>query len=254
MAEHDKVKQWGDQGETLVFLHYFGGSAQSWTWVAEKLSSEYRCVAINLPGFGGTAAMPNPSIKAFSDFVQKELKSLGHESYSLVGHSMGGKIAMQTAADAPKGAVRRLILVAPSPPTTEPMPKKEKERMLHHPDRSKAEKTVDHAVKRTLSKERYRLAVETQLIIDQATWKWWLEKGMDHSIADHVASLELPITVLASKDDPVMTPDVIEERVMQVLHSAELINTQHIGHLIPLEDPDWIAAQIRDTLSAGKTI
>jgi pimeloyl-ACP methyl ester carboxylesterase len=254
MAHNEAVKQWGNQGETLVFLHYFGGSAQSWRWVAEKLSPDYRCVAINLPGFGGTTAMNTPTIKAFSDFVQQELKTLGLASYSLIGHSMGGKIAMQIAADAPKGAVQHLILIAPSPPTTEPMPEKEKERMLHHPDRSEAEKTVDHAVKRTLSEERYQLAVETQLIIDPETWRWWLEKGMDHSISDHVASLELPITVLASKDDPVMTPDVIEERVIQVLRSAELINTQQIGHLIPLENPEWIATQIRNTLEAGKTI
>jgi hypothetical protein len=40
---------------------------------------------------------------------------------------MGGKIAMQVAASAASGTVRQPILVAPSPPTTEPMPAKEKE-------------------------------------------------------------------------------------------------------------------------------
>ncbi|MBF8965502.1 alpha/beta hydrolase [Pontibacter sp. FD36] len=251
MPQNEIAKQWGDQGEALVFLHYFGGSAQSWNWVTEMLSDEYRCIAINLPGFGETKALNKPTIKGFSDFVQKELKLLGIETYSLIGHSMGGKIAMQIAADAPKDTVKRLILIAPSPPTTEPMPEKEKKRMLHHPDRQEAEKTVESGIKKKLSQERHQLAVETQLIIDQTTWKWWLEKGMDHSIAEYVAALELPITVLASEDDPVMTPDVINERVMTVLHSAELINTKQTGHLIPMEDPDWIAEQIRRTMKPG---
>ncbi len=53
MAENNKILQWGNHGPILVFLHYFGGSAQSWRWVVEKLSDDYRCIAITLPGFGG---------------------------------------------------------------------------------------------------------------------------------------------------------------------------------------------------------
>jgi sigma-B regulation protein RsbQ len=253
MAETKIVKQWGNEGEALVFLHYFGGSAQSWRWVAEQLSNEYRCIAINLPGFGGAPPMEEPSIQGFADYVQKELHSLGIKVYTLIGHSMGGKIAMQVAAGASKKSVRHLVLVAPSPPTTEPMPAKEKERTLNHPNRKEAEKSVENATKQNLTDEQHSLAVETQLIADHATWRWWLLEGMEHSIADRVTSLGMPITVLASKDDPVITSDVIKERVMQVLDQAELVTTQQVGHLSPMEAPDWIAAQIRKAIGAGKT-
>lgn len=252
MSENNKVQQWGNEGENLVFLHYFGGSAQSWQWVAEALSKDYRCIAINLPGFGGAAAMEEPSIQGFAEYVQKELDSLGIKGYNLIGHSMGGKIAMQIAANAPKGSVQQLILVAPSPPTTEPMKQEEKDRMLKHPDRQVAEKTVKGAVKQNLQEAQHKLAVDTQLIIDEATWRWWLLEGMDHSIAERIKPLELPITVLASKDDPVMTFDVIEQRVMQVLDKAKLVTTQQVGHLSPLEAADWIAAQIRNIVEKGK--
>jgi pimeloyl-ACP methyl ester carboxylesterase len=252
MGENNKIAQWGSKGEVLVFLHYFGGSAQSWQWVAEKLSDDYRCIAINLPGFGGAAAMQEPSIGRFASFVQEQLKSLGINAYTLIGHSMGGKIAMQVAASAGSGTIRQLILVAPSPPTTEPMPAKEKERMLHHPDRKEAEKTVKNATKQSLSNEKERLAVETQLMIDHATWRWWLLEGMDHSIADKIKPLQLPITVLASDDDPVMTQEVIQERVLQVLDRATLSTTHQVGHLIPLEAPLWLAQQIRKAVEAGK--
>lgn len=248
MSENNKIINWGDHGPILVFLHYFGGSAQSWRWVAEKLSDDYRCIAINFPGFGGEPPMKSPSIQGFADYVRKLLESLGIKTYTLTGHSMGGKIALQMAADDSEKSIQQLILVAPSPPTTEPTPEKEKERMLHHCEPKNAEKLIQGAIKTPLTEDQFALALKTQLITDAATWKWWILKGMNHSIADNIKSLELPVTVLASKDDPVITPDVIKQRVMPFLNHAKLLTTEGVGHLSPLEASGWIAEQIRNAV------
>lgn len=244
--------EWGEQGEVLVFLHYFGGSAYSWQWVTRELCYEYRCIALNLPGFGHTPALKPPSIQAFADVVREELHQSGIEKYTLIGHSMGCKIALQVAADTPEGTIQQLILVAPSPPTVEPMPAKEKQRMLHHPDRREAETSIANAIKRPLTEEQHELAIETQLATDALTWRWWLLEGMAHSIAGHVKRLGMPITVLASQDDPVILAEVIQKQVMQVLDHATLITTRQVGHLSPMEAPDWVAAQIRSIVAAGK--
>ena len=63
-----------DEREVLVFLHYFGGSAASWDRVIEKLSDDYHCIAITLPGFGASDPMKMLSIEAFDEFVQKNLE------------------------------------------------------------------------------------------------------------------------------------------------------------------------------------
>jgi sigma-B regulation protein RsbQ len=252
MANSNTVKEWGSKGEVLVFLHYFGGSAESWKWVAERLSDDYHCVALNLPGFGHTPALESPTIKGFADFIRKELNKLKVESYTLIGHSMGCKIALQVAADATIDAIRQLILIAPSPPTIEPMPEKEKDRMLHHPDRDEAKTSVANAIKHSLTKEQHALAIQTQLATDRETWRWWLLEGMNSSIADKIKHLHVPITVIASNDDPVIPPAVIQEQVMKVLKQATLITTEHVGHLSPLEVPIWIADQIRNIVSTRK--
>ncbi|NEM97435.1 alpha/beta fold hydrolase [Pontibacter burrus] len=252
MADTNTVLEWRNKGDILIFLHYFGGSVRSWKWVTEKLSDTYRCVALNFPGFGNTPALHPPSIKGFADFVREELDKLELENYSLIGHSMGCKIALQAAADVLEGTVRQLILVAPSPPTIEPMPEKEKKRMLHHPDRQEAETNVANAIKRPLTKEQHDVAIETQLSTDPATWRWWLMEGMAHSIAENLKELQVPITVLASEDDPVILARVIQEQVMNVLKHAKLITTKEVGHLSPLEAPDWVAEQIRKIISQQK--
>ncbi|WP_461488567.1 alpha/beta fold hydrolase [Pontibacter sp. HJ8] len=252
MAEANTVKKWGSKGDAFVFLHYFGGSALSWQWVAENLSEDYRCIVLNLPGFGDIPALKSPSIQAFADFVREELGKLKVENYTLIGHSMGCKIALQVAADATKGAVRQLILVAPSPPTIEPMPEKEKERMLRHPDRKEAETSIANATRHRLTKAQHDLALETQMTTDPRTWRWWLLEGMAHSIADNLKQLRVPITILASEDDPVIPPEVVQKEVLPVLKEATLITTRQVGHLIPLEVPDWVAAQIRRIVASGK--
>ena len=242
-GQHSAMKS-KDEREVIVFLHYFGGSASSWDWVIEKLSKDYRCIAITLPGFGSSTALKKPSIQAFAEFVQKELDSVGIKNYSLAGHSMGGKIAMQIAVNALQGSIRQLILIAPSPPTTENTPEKEKELMLHHTEPHVAEKLIKSAVKKTLTDDQFRLVLETQLSTEATTWQWWILDGMKHSIANNIHHLDMPVTVLASDDDPVMTPKVIKEQIIPYINNAKLVTTKGIGHLSPLEAPEWIAEQI----------
>jgi len=245
MKGNINVKQWGKKGEILVFLHYFGGAAVSWQWVAERLSDSFRCIAIDLPGFGNTAPLEQPSIEGFAAFVQQKLQKLNVETYTLIGHSMGGKIAMQLAATAPAQSVNALILIAPSPPSVENMSAEEKKRMLNHPNKEEAEKTVKKVTKKPLTDEQYKVAVETQLIIDHNTWRWWLLEGMNHSIADQVKKIETPITIIASEDDPAITYDEIQNEVVAILKAAKLATTKDVGHLIPMESPEWLADQIR---------
>lgn len=230
--------------KTLVFLHYFGGAATSWQWVAEQLP-DYRCVAIHLPGFGGRSALEQPSLQKYADAVCHELTQLGIEDYILIGHSMGGKIALQVAATCDR-TPSQVVLVAPSPPTQEPMPDEEKERLLNnHPSRDNAETTVTNAVQQSLRDDQHELAIQTHVTVDNSAWRWWLLDGMNHSIADQMPQIAVPVTVIASEDDPVIPFDTIQSDVLDVLPDADLITAQGIGHLMPLESADWLASQLR---------
>jgi pimeloyl-ACP methyl ester carboxylesterase len=234
---------WGNGDKTIVFLHYFGGAASSWQWVAKEMP-DYRCVTLNLPGFGGTSALPSPSIANYAEAVIAELNYLEIDDYILVGHSMGGKIALQVAISA-TNPPQQLVLIAPSPPTQEPMPEAEKERLLNnHPSRENAETTVSQASKKPLNEKQQALAIQTHMIVESSAWRWWLLEGMNQSIAAQMSQLQTPVTVLASKDDPVILFDTIQEEVLQVIPNASLVTTQDTGHLIPLEDPSWVATQL----------
>lgn len=254
------VVSWGEAGPTLVFLHYFGGAASSWRWVAEQLSADYRCIAINLPGFGQAPPLEHPSLQRYAQFVAHRIQTLNLQKYSLVGHSMGAKVALKLAAlklaalkptENPGAEIEQIFLVAPSPATREPMPQEEKERLLnHHPERENAETTVDKATRRTITAEQRSLAIQTHMTAENSAWRWWLLEGMDESMAEQAKTLRMPVTVIASQDDPVIDFEQVQSDVVDLLPRAELVSLAGVGHLVPLEEPEAIAQAIRQRLKA----
>ena len=103
----------GDGALTLVFLHYFAGSGGAWDAVAAELAGEFRCVAPDLRGHGASPAAPHAQAVADgADDVASVVAALGVTDYALVGHSMGGKLALALAARRPPG-LRAVVLVAP---------------------------------------------------------------------------------------------------------------------------------------------
>lgn len=234
--------------QTLVFLHYFGGSAQSWNWLIPLLSKKYNCVALNLPGFGGEQALDEPSIGGLASFIMQKLEHSGVESFVLIGHSMSGKIAVDMAANDPNFAIKQLILVAPSPPTVEQISDDDMQKMLNHPDRQQAENTAKNITIKPISEEQRDLIIRNNLETDQKTWDWWCLQGTKHSIADDAEHLFLPITLIASEDDPAISFKSILEEAMPNLPDAKLVTAKGVGHLIPMEAPEWLAAEIEKAI------
>lgn len=235
--------------ETLVFLHYFGGSAQSWAWTIPYLQQDYQCIALTLPGFGGEPALAEPSIAGYTAFIQQKLDELNIETYVLVGHSMSGKFAVDVATNDPNFSVTHLILVAPSPPTVEHIGAEELQRMLIHPNQKEAEITAEKITIKPITAEQWQLIIQNNLETDNKTWDWWLLEGVNHSIAEDAANLFLPITVMASKDDPAISFESILQETMPHLPDAKLVTTNGVGHLSPIEAPEWLAGQIKKALA-----
>ncbi|HET8626260.1 MAG TPA: alpha/beta fold hydrolase, partial [Thermomicrobiales bacterium] len=105
----------GPAGATpLVFLHGLGGSQSTWQAVLGDLAGRFRVCALDLPGHGRSdkpaPAETDYSVRGLAAAVGQALDALGLAPAVLVGHSLGGAVALQLALDRP-GAVRGLVLV-----------------------------------------------------------------------------------------------------------------------------------------------
>ncbi|HEX3609652.1 MAG TPA: alpha/beta fold hydrolase [Solirubrobacterales bacterium] len=102
----------GGSGPVLLLVHGIAGSCESWRDVVEPLARRHTVVAPDLPGHGTSAGGPGDySLGSLAGGLRDLLLALGHERATLVGHSLGGGIAMQFAYLFPE-MVERLVLVS----------------------------------------------------------------------------------------------------------------------------------------------
>ncbi len=98
-------------GEVLLLLHGMGGSSQTWRSVIGPLSRTHRVLAPDLLGHGhSTKPRSDYSLGAFAVLLRDFLDELGITRVTIVGHSLGGGIAMQFIYQHPDYG-QRLVLV-----------------------------------------------------------------------------------------------------------------------------------------------
>ncbi|WP_164928911.1 alpha/beta fold hydrolase [Gloeobacter violaceus] len=243
-----KVLERGAGEPALVFLHYFGGSSQTWLAVIERLADAARCTTPDLRGFGASEAAGQYAISDYTDDLERLVGALALTRYILVGHSMGGKIALAFAARQPAG-LQSLVLVAPSPPSPEPMPEAERSRMLDtHGERAAAEETARKITARPLPGPQFEQVVADNLRTSEAAWRAWLQHGSREDFSDSMDKIALPVLVIVGEADPVLSPRLLEQQVVGRIAGARLVTVPDAGHLLPLEAPEATARHIRSEL------
>jgi pimeloyl-ACP methyl ester carboxylesterase len=99
-------------GPVLLLIHGMAGNAENWRAVIEPLSRAHTVIAPDLPGHGESEPGGGDySLGSLAAGLRDLLLTLGHERATLVGHSLGGGIAMQFTYQFPE-MVERLILVS----------------------------------------------------------------------------------------------------------------------------------------------
>jgi len=102
----------GGQGDPLVVLHGGGDSGKAWLQNAIELSKYYSIYVPDLPGFGLSQSMSdNFDLSEYVIFVEDFSQNLGLRQFHLVGHSLGGGIALHYALKFPQ-KIKRLVLVS----------------------------------------------------------------------------------------------------------------------------------------------
>jgi pimeloyl-ACP methyl ester carboxylesterase len=105
----------GGSGPTIVLVHGLGGQMGNFTHsLFERLTGEFRVILIDRPGAGYSARARGASarLSVQAETVAHFIRSLGLDRPLLVGHSLGGAVALAVALDHPE-CIRGLALVAP---------------------------------------------------------------------------------------------------------------------------------------------
>ena len=244
---------------TVVFLHFLGGSARSWAPVRTRLPGGLRCLALDLPGFGDASDTPGETVAGMVDGVAAAIRAASVSRYVLVGHSMGAKVATVLARRAEDGeggldGLHRLVLLAGSPPSPEPMDEDKRLEMLGWfmggaaAARQQAEGFIDANTAEPLPAVQRDAAINDVLRADPARWRAWLDRGSREDWSGSVGVLRTPALIVTGADDPFLGAAGQAHLTAPHFAAHRHVDLPRAKHLLPLERTDRIAALIEGEL------
>ncbi len=250
-------------GAPLVLIHGLGGSSRNFSPIADELASSHRVVAIDRPGSGYSErpAMRSSSLADQAEVIAAVLMHLDIESAVIVGHSLGGAVALALALDYPR-AVSRLVLLAPATtgfdleaPLDSPV--------LEHrwvqqalawtiavpASRHFADDTLTRIFHPQPVPEDFAtaggglLARRPKQVISNIRDLLALHQGLDGYRARY-AELVVPVDVLYGDEDAILAPG-LHAGALQGLPSVSIERLPGIGHMVVHARPDQVMALIR---------
>ncbi len=235
------------QPPALLLLHYFGGSARSWDALAARLGPARRCVAPDMRGFGANHTSGPRTVAGYADDAAALAADLG--PFLLVGHSMGGKVAVALAARRPPG-LAGVVLVAPSPPCPEPMTDDARAFLrASFGSQEGAAQTARAISARAADGPAFDPAVFERIVADhmragRPAWDAWLDTGSREDITILAGQVSVPALVVAGADDAALGPEVQRRLTLPRLPDARMETVPSSRHLVPLDQPDALARMI----------
>lgn len=107
-----EVKKTGKGNQSLIFIPGFASSGDVWSETAAKFENNFTCYTLTMAGFAGTKPQAEASFKDWENGIAAYIRNNKIDKPIIIGHSMGGGLALAIAADYPELAGKIIIVDA----------------------------------------------------------------------------------------------------------------------------------------------
>jgi len=255
----------GGDGPPMVFVHGLSSYLGFWEYQLPHFAETHRVLALDLPGYGASARADVPCTPPwYAAFVADWMSAVGVPSATVVGHSMGGQIALTMALDH-RERVDRLVLSAPAgferfdPGAARWMKEYWTPRRAIGASEEEVRANfvamvfnrVDDGVER-LIEERVRLGKAPAFEGTSVAVSRSIAGMVDHPVWDRLPSVQVPTLVVFGSDDhmipnPVFTGGrtrTLAERGVARIPGAELTVVPGAGHTVHHDAPEVFNAAV----------
>jgi pimeloyl-ACP methyl ester carboxylesterase len=250
-----------DHLPNIVMIHGFGGHTFSFRHQLAEFGKDHRTVAIDLKGFGYSerSQVGSYSLTDQSRLVMRTMDVLGIERAILIGHSMGGEVAMRVAEMAPE-RVEKLILAASVSSDRVPVAPR---LGIYRPFLRVGSRLVAASAWRRMFYDRSKL--DLKAIRDgylaparirgstDTVWAMWKDLKADRPI--DFSRITAPVLILwAERERIIPFAARTLARLRKHFPKAEVVTVPRTGHLLLEENPDYSNAAIRRFISGATAI
>ncbi len=243
-------------GDPLIVLHGLFGSGDNWHTLAQSLAERYRVFTVDLRNHGKSPHSPEFTYEVMARDVAELMEALDLQAARLLGHSMGGKVAMELALS--RGAsVGALVVVDISPRRYEPHNVELRDALLSiDPARLPSRKDAERALAALVPDRTVQLFLLKNLVRgDDGAFRWQLDL---QSIASSFDEIWTEIDGERSYRGPALfvrgaLSDYVDEsdlpRIRRLFPSATLATVEGAGHWVQADRPEELLGIVEDFLS-----
>ena len=266
-----QYREWGDPRtkHALILLHGFGETSAVWEDSAAELSREYRVIALDQRGHGGSqrASDHNYSRTSQVEDLETFIEALALRTVTLIGHGMGGANALCYAAEHPD-VVSALVVIEAAPEVL----RTGIETMRRLFAAADAFSTLDDAVQ--VFQEFYPDATQDQLtrrvrasvaVTEEGSYAWDFDPIFRDATArppepdpgqrrmvnlwDCVERVQCPVMIVRGSETDMLTPEAVQ-RLHRRIPGSRVSLIEEAGHSVPSDQPAALGQHIREFLQS----
>lgn len=259
---HLHYVEWGEPGNrTVLLLHGFASSTwSSWRALGQRLGERFHVVGLDLRGHGESDRDPAAryTLRDYAGDIETALPALGQPPQTVIGHSMGGRLALLYAARHHE-TLERLVLVDSKVEGGRSRP----DMIASYPERFATVAEADAFAERIYGRRKHRFEYEFVRNADGTVdWRFDLvgqrrsrsgpDPVLDEGQWAQFGALRTPTLVVRSgRSGAILPADVV--RMHELNPATRTVEYESAGHLLHLDEPERFWSDVTSFLTADQS-
>ena len=249
------------QGKPVIIIHGLLGSSRNWSSFAKKLSGQYQVITLDLRNHGNSSHADSMTYAEMASDILQVMEEFGLDRASLIGHSMGGKVAM-TFALQHRSMVEQLVImdIAPVSYKNELLPLLDAMTGLPLKDVT-SRKHADTLLAPRIPDDALRLFLLQNLTQDADQYRWRINlQAIRKSLID-IDGFPAPVSVkshpvkalfLGGEDSGFLKPHHYPI-VKKYFPKAQIHIIEGAGHWLHIDRPDKVLERVQSFLGSEES-
>jgi len=252
-------------GPDIILMPGLASSGDVWDGVVDSLASEYTLHVVQVSGFSGAPARGNQGNMDVLDDLASDLATYTQtldDGPQLVGHSLGGLVALKTALE-PNSNLSNLVIVdvlpffsvlmdpAATVESIKPVSAVMKATLLSQSDEVFALRQEEALMALVKGKDNLQLVLSWSLKSDRGVMAQAMSEVLVADLREEIKAISIPTTIIYAKDEAIPNMPAIEayyESLYASIPDHSLIAIEGAFHFIMLDQPDTFQTSIEAAL------